>query len=45
MLVWGVILDSESGEALKQIAQRRCGRLSPGGIQSQDVWDFGQADW
>ena len=39
-----VILDSESGEAQKQIAQRSCGCLIPGGIQGQAEWDFGQPD-
>ena len=39
-----VILDSESGEAQKQIAQRSCGCLIPGGIQGQAEWDCGQPD-
>jgi len=36
------ILYYESGDALKQVAQRSCGCPIPGGVQDQVGWGFEQ---
>jgi len=38
------VLYYESGEVLEQAAQRSCGCLIPGGVQSQFGWGPGQSN-